>query len=506
MRKKKALFNILSSVGLQVVMLIVNFVVPRLIIKYYGSSMNGLISSITQFLSYITLMESGVGSVVIAKYYKALAEDDNILLSRIFKESAVFFRGISYIAIAYIAGLCVLFPALVKSGIDNTTQILLIIIISATILTQYLFGLSSQLVIQSDQRLYIINITKICANIASTALVAILIINNCNVIVVKLFSAAALIAIPIVFAVYVRRHYSIDRKIKRDKSVLRDKWAGLGQHIAAFIHGNTDIVLLTLFSGTLEVSVYSVYLMVVQGLRSFVSVLSNGVSAAFGNMLANGEKEKLKRYYIAFDYLNMITIFTIFTVAYFMILPFVRLYTDVANDVNYVRPAFAAIILLAEGIYCIRCSYSCIIYVAGHFKQTMRNCFVEAGINIVISLLLVGKYGLIGVAIGTLIAMTYRSIDYIYYLSKNIIFWDIKRVIYRYLINAVAFAAIFFTVNWIPFDSINSVPAWIGYAVIVAFISLIEYLAINTIFNHKEVKDIFDIYITSILKKIFRRA
>lgn len=502
MRKRNAIYNIFSSLILQVVMLLVNFIVPRLIIQHYGSAMNGLISSITQFLSYITLMESGVGSVVIAKYYKAFADNDNLLLSRIFKESGIFFRGIAYVALVYVAGMCGLYPLLVKSGIPNTTQILLIIIISATIFTQYLFGLTNQLVIHSDQKLHIINATKIGANIVSTALMAILIINNCNIVIVKLVSAVALISIPVVFGIYVKKHYSIDYKVSRDKSVLQDKWSGLGQHIAAFIHGNTDIVLLTLFAGVLEVSVYSVYAMVLQGLRSFTSLLSNGVSAAFGNLLASGEKEKAKRNYIAFDYLNMIVMFVVFSIAYFMIIPFVRLYSSVDTDVNYIRPTFAAIILLAECIYCVRCSYTCIIYAAGHFKQTMRNCFVEAIINIIISLLLVGKYGIIGVGIGTLVAMIYRSTDYIFYLSKHIVHWDIKGVIYRYLINFVAFGVVYVSLQWVPFDSINTVWQWIMYAVIVAIITATEYLVINTLLNLKGVKNIVNIYVMPLLNKV----
>ena len=231
-------------------------------------------------------------------------------------------------------------------------------------------------------------------------------------------------------------------------------------------------------------------------------MLSNGVSAAFGNLLASGEKEKAKRNYLAFDYLNMIVMFVVFSIAYFMIIPFVRLYSSVDTDVNYIRPTFAAIILLAECIYCVRCSYTCIIYAAGHFKQTMRNCFVEAIINIIISLLLVGKYGIIGVGIGTLVAMIYRSTDYIFYLSKHIVHWDIKGVIYRYLINFVAFGVVYVSLQWVPFDSINTVWQWIMYAVIVAVITAAEYLVINTLLNLKGVKNIVNIYVMPLLNKV----
>ena len=64
MRSKKAIYNIVSSLVLQVVVLISGFIVPKLIISKFGSDVNGLLSSIAQFLAYISLLESGIGPVV----------------------------------------------------------------------------------------------------------------------------------------------------------------------------------------------------------------------------------------------------------------------------------------------------------------------------------------------------------------------------------------------------------------------------------------------------------
>lgn len=58
MRSRKALKNILSSLFLQFITMICGLILPRAIIGKYGSNVNGLITSITQFLTYITLLES----------------------------------------------------------------------------------------------------------------------------------------------------------------------------------------------------------------------------------------------------------------------------------------------------------------------------------------------------------------------------------------------------------------------------------------------------------------
>ena len=55
MRSKNAIYNILSNLALQFITIIYGFIVPKIIITKFGSEVNGLISSITQFLAYITI-------------------------------------------------------------------------------------------------------------------------------------------------------------------------------------------------------------------------------------------------------------------------------------------------------------------------------------------------------------------------------------------------------------------------------------------------------------------
>ena len=101
MRSKKAIYNIITNLVLQLIIVIYGFVVPKIIIQTFGSGVNGLVSSITQFLAYITLLESGVGPVVKAALYKPIAKKDNKTIANILKTSERFFKRI-YIYLLYI--------------------------------------------------------------------------------------------------------------------------------------------------------------------------------------------------------------------------------------------------------------------------------------------------------------------------------------------------------------------------------------------------------------------
>ena len=78
---------------------------------------------------------------------------------------------------------------------------------------------------------------------------------------------------------------------------------------------------------------------------------------------------------------------------------------------------------------------------ANKFKELTKPAFIEAGINIVVSLVLVNKFGLIGVAIGTLCAMIYRMIYQVYF-TKKLIKERNEIVFYKKLVIFIVFTLI----------------------------------------------------------------
>ena len=75
-RETKFKLNTISSLLLQFTTVVCGFILPRLILASFGSTINGLVSSISQFLSIIALLEMGVGAVMQSSLYKPLSEKD----------------------------------------------------------------------------------------------------------------------------------------------------------------------------------------------------------------------------------------------------------------------------------------------------------------------------------------------------------------------------------------------------------------------------------------------
>ena len=65
--------NIVTSLMNQAVTLACGILIPHMLISTYGSEAYGISVSITQFLSYISLLEGGIGGVARAERYQPLA-------------------------------------------------------------------------------------------------------------------------------------------------------------------------------------------------------------------------------------------------------------------------------------------------------------------------------------------------------------------------------------------------------------------------------------------------
>ena len=135
--KKTIIKNILSSFIYQAITIVYGFIVPVMIIKKFGSEVNGLISSIAQFLAYISLLEGGIGPVIKNALYKPLVEKNKEEVGNILGKANLFFKRISYVLLAYILFLCVIYPRFINNNYSYLYTVSLILIIAIGYFSEY---------------------------------------------------------------------------------------------------------------------------------------------------------------------------------------------------------------------------------------------------------------------------------------------------------------------------------------------------------------------------------
>lgn len=501
-REKKLALNSISSLAYQVITIVCGFILPRFFLSYYGSEVNGLVSSITQFLGFISLAECGVGAVVQSSLYKPLAESDMQTVSKIVVSSDRFFRKIAYLLVGYTIVLMAVYPLITLDSFDYLYTLILIFVISISSFAQYYWGMTYRLLLNADQLGFIQYSIQSIALVLNTGCCIVLMRLGGSIQIIKLATSLIFLAQPVLLALIARRKYQIDRAVQFTGEPIQQKWNGLAQHIASVILGNTDTVVLTLFSTLENVSVYAIYHLVVNGVKQLVAALTNGMQAMLGNMLAKNERSQLNSTFGHFEWLLHTVVTFVFSATAVLIVPFVRVYTANISDANYIVPAFAYLITLAQASYCLRLPYNIMVLAAGHYKQTQWSAITEAAINIVVSVALVFRSGLIGVAIGTLAAMVYRTVYLAWYLSRNIIcrplwhFW--KHILTDAACVVVLFGAmklfpIFFAMRQISYAS------WIILAVKVGCTAIFSIAVVNMTCYRREA----DTAMRKFLRKFF---
>jgi O-antigen/teichoic acid export membrane protein len=487
MRKKSLALTTIFSLIYQVVVVICGIILPKLYMKYFGSELNGLVTSITQFLGFITLLEAGVGNVVQSSLYRPLAQKDDAEISKIIISSNRFFRKIALILAVYVAGLMVFYPFFVSNQYDWVFTATLILIISISSFAQYFFGISYQMLLNADQKGYVRLVLQIVTLILNTVVCGILMSLGFSIHIVKLSTAAIFILRPLGMNLYVKRHFNLDLSLKLEGEPIQQKWNGLAQHIANVVLINTDVTVLTLFSNLINVSIYSVYHNVVYGIQNLVTAFTSGLQALLGDMYAKKERELLVSTFERFEWLIHVLIEIAFGCALVLIIPFVKVYTADITDANYINIPFAVLITLAQASYCLRLPYNIMVMAAGHYKQTQASAIIEAIINVVVSVSFVFRFGIIGVAIGTVAAMTYRSTYLAWYLSHNILNRNLFYYLKHIAVDVLVFALIYTICGVFPAD-ISTYFEWIMLAIKYALISILIIAVVNILFYFRECK------------------
>ncbi len=489
-RTKNSVLNILFLLVLQLVSVVSGLILPRLMIGTFGSEANGLVSSITQFLSFITLLEAGVGSVVRSSLYKPLAERNFDKVSGIVKASKQFYLRLAFYFVIYALGLCIIYPNVTKTSFDLTYVVTMILILSISNVVEYLIGYSNSILIKADQKSRIIDIINAIALVVNIGAVYLLVYLGCSIHIVKLLSCVIFAFKPIAYWLYVKTHYKLNQNALADDKSLTQKNSGMVHNVAYFLHTNVDVFLITLFMGTSSVSIYVVYYAIASGITKIAVSLCQGSTSSIGNLIAKESRNDQNKFFDKFEFIQTSLATVLFTVTAIMIIPFVTLYSDGFTDANYIQPLFAYALVLAEAIYCIRCIYSTVSSVANKFKETRLGAILEAGVNFAVSIALIHWLGLFGIAIGTLCGMLTRAIFDALYTSRHVLNRPILRTLKCLGVNVLVASLSILICHFIPEFNVGGWLGWVARSVMTTAITSVVAISAYLIFYYKLIKEI----------------
>lgn len=408
--RHKTFLNLLISFATQIVTIVLGLIVPRLVLVNYGSDVNGLVGTIGQVFTYIALLEAGIGVAARNKMFKPIKMDDKSEISYWCSIAQKYYRKISFIYLLAVLLLSFALPFVLKSEVGYWTIFVYILFEGLSSVVTFFFANSWICFLIASGKSYITNSISLLVKILMYAVKIVLTINGINIGIIQVGYFFISLVQTLIYYLYMKKKYSwIDFNCAPKNATLPDKNSYIVTEVAWTIFSSTDLIILSIFVSTSLSSVYSVYSMVFAALNGLLNSIFHSLSYNLGQIYFS-DIEKYKKIHSAYNsaFFGIMTV--MMCVSYALIIPFVKLYTSGINDVNYIYEWAPLLFCLIQMLSWSRYVSGNLAGIAGYAKQTSYISIMEAGINIVVSLILVNFFGLYGVLFATVVALPIKVI------------------------------------------------------------------------------------------------
>lgn len=487
--------NVVSGFIHEFIVIIFGLVVPRIVLSYFGSTYNGLLNSIVQFMSFSVVLRSGLGVVTTAALYKPLAEGDTKTISGIMVATDKFMQKVGWLLAGIIVAFALLYPLLVLDEFDYLFSASLILIIGAASWVENMFSIKYKILLQADQKTYVQTIVILIAYVLSNVFMIVLMVAGCGIHIVRLGALLGLMTTPFMLKLYVDRHYTIDWKQPANNVAIKSRWDAFAQQLATVANNNIPTVLMTFLFPLKEISVYTVYHMVVKNINQLISNSVIGIRSTFGNMYAKGEMAHLKKRFQDVEWMIYAVGAVMYTVTAILLTPFVLIYTSGVTDVDYNRFWFGILMTASCYVYMTRLPYQMVAEAVGYFKETRNSAILEMILNVIVSLICAPFIGIHGILVGTLVGGAVRTGNLMWVCNRKALKLSLWLVAKNY---AVYFGAssvlVFFLSRWVG-GYCGNFGQWIITAIPVTAVVAIAILLISLVFNRKQLMGILSSFL-----------
>lgn len=488
---------------LQIFTLAAGFIIPRIMLVTYGSELNGLVSSISQFISLFNLVEAGLAGAAVYALYKPLAEEDHQSINEVLSATNRFYILSGYIFIALTLGLAFIYPSYVKTaGLTPINVGLLVLILGASGVLEFFTMAKYRALLTADQKLYVLSLASIIALIINTIIIVVLAYNEVNLVIMRFVALFSVFARSIIIYTYVKFKYKyINYNETFNNKSLNKRWAAFYLQILGSVQTAAPVIIATFLTSLNMVSVYSIFNMVVGGVSGVLAIFTNGLSSSFGDVIARNEQEVLQRAYQEFELIYYVIIAWTYSCTAVLIMPFIKIYTAGVTDVNYDLPMIGILFTINGLLFNLKTPQGMLVISAGHYKETKVQVTIQALIAIVGGLAFVKLWGLAGILLGSIFSNIYRDIDLLFYIPHTITKLKVRTSFYRMLRVILCFVLIYFPfLQFIHIECSNYLE-WINWA----FITSIYAFMIVGIINYFFDKNVF-INITDRIKNLYKKG
>lgn len=481
-RVKKSLLNARVNLIFYFLTLALSFFSRKIFLDCLGADFIGLTGTLYNLLGFLNLAELGIGSAIGYLLYKPLFDHDQQRINEIISVMGYLYRWIGLIILA--AG-CILACFLPIIFSDTGFSLPLIYFAYFSFLASSLIGYFinyRQNLLGADQKFYVATAYFQTGNIIKILIQMALAYYTGNyyywVSIEFLFG----IIYSLILNWKINQTYPwLNAEIRQGRQLFK-KYPEVMKYtrqlfvhrIAPFVQYQTTPFFIYSFVSLKIVAYYGNYSVIIDKLSQLVSRMLDSVGAGVGNLVAEGNKEKIiSVFWELFALRYFICSFFLFA-TYHLIKPFITLWL---GEQYLLDDSILAIILCNVYILITRGAVDVFLFAHGLFYDIWAS-ISESSLTIVLSIVGGYLFGFHGVLLGPVISMFLNACIWKpYFLFRFgfhlpvLLYWkgNIKFIL-------LLFFSLFtssFIIKYVNIHPSNSFSTWIGYASIICFIHII---------------------------------
>ncbi len=434
-RTDNSIRNSLAVIISKMVSLVFSFALRTIFISLLGKEILGLDGLFTNVIVILNIVDLGLGTTIIFVMYKSIAEGNEGRTVAILSYLNKFYRIIGYIILCIGLVLTPLIPRVVTTEDKLMVIISYILAVVGSAVTYFLADRRS--LFEASQDGYIISIVDSIVSILSSIFrILVLYLTKSYTLYLGVVAVMAFVSNVITYHLGNKK-YTYIKTIERVTLTHEEKKDLLGNFVAVFTHKLGSIlsisisnILISILLNTTLVGIYSNYLLILNTIMTLVTIAITAVTPSVGNLKES--ENDVSREYSVYKLVNFVTFWlvsmtTICLVSLFN--PFLSTWLDKSFTFDILT-----VILLCISYYLNTMRQSVVVFetAGGYLKKIWYKPLIEAVINVIVSLLLVGVMGINGIFLGSIISILLCSFWVDPYITYKHWF---KKPLHKYFLN-----------------------------------------------------------------------
>ena len=462
--------------------MISGFIIPKIMLMFYGSEINGIVTSITQLISYLTLLEAGLSGATVFSLYKPIADHDIYGINRILTAAKNLYYKTGHIFSCMVVLCAALYPFFVQSTtLDYKELFLLFLILGINGVLEFYTLAKYRALLTADQKTWVISLASMVQIVLNIIIIASLAYAGFSIVIVRAAAVVAIFVRTYLLWKYCRNHYNfLDFTVPPNNEAMNQRWDALYLQILGAIHQGAPILIATFLLSLLDVSIYAIFNLVILGLNSLLGIFMTGLTSGFGDLIARGEKEPFKKAFGEFEFIYTITITIIYSTMFFVFQPFISLYTR-GSDISYYYPFFAFLMAWNGFAYNIKNPFGMLVISAGKYRETRLPTTVQGAIELIGGIVLAFPWGLNGIILGSILSNVYRDIEFLFFAPRHLTHMPVGHTVKLWTVNTIFIILASLVSIFFPLSEMGNYLRWIIFSAFICIFCAIAAVSINAL-------------------------